>query len=144
MGVYEQEMELVSAGKAERGKACRDYFAAFDAAAPEEMSIHRPDYSKTLFAPENDDIYQEFCAYLDQPEPRYYDTVENPIAIEGYTAADIYRTMRGNNQRQTRLDAAAVYAMLVTLRDNPELGKRLIEFRPTCYQCGTGVGGRTS
>lgn len=136
MGVYEQEMALVNAGKAERGKACRDYFAELDAAAPEELTIHRPDYSKTLFAPENDDIYREFCAFLDQPEPRFYDTVENPISIEGYTAADVYRSMIANNQRLTRLDAAAVYSMLIRLRNNPELGKKLIYFHPNCSQCG--------
>ena len=139
MGVYVQEMELVRSGKAERGQACRDYFAAYDAAAPAEMTIHRPDYTKTLFAPENDDIYREFCAYLDQPEPRYYDTVPDPLTIEGYTAADVYRTMLANNKRQSRLDAAAVYAMLVALRDNPTLAKKLIEFKPACYQCGCGA-----
>lgn len=140
MGCYEEEMKLVEAGLAERGKACRDYFAEYDAAAPDEMSIHRPDYTNTLFAPENDDIYQEFCRYLDQDEPRCYDTVPAPMEIEGYTAADIYYNMRTNNKRQVRLDAAAVYAMMVRLRRDPEIAKKVIGFKSTCYQCGTGAG----
>lgn len=140
MGSYEAEMALVAAGKETRGKTCRDYFAAFDAAASDEMLLHRPNYAKTLWAPENDDIYQEFCRWYDQPEPRFYDTVESPISIEGFTAADIYYTMIRNNQRQARLDAAAVYAMLVKLRHQPEIALKVLNHHPTCYQCGTGKG----
>ena len=72
MGSYEREMALVEAGKAQRGKTALDYFAELDAKLDEEAShlSHRPDYGKTLFAPEHDDIYREFCAYVDLPEPR--------------------------------------------------------------------------
>ncbi len=135
MGCYEQEMKLVEAGLEKRGKACRDYFAERDSLVPENMEAHRPDYEDTLFAPENDDIYQEFCRWYDQPKPRYFDTVSNPISVEGYTAADIYHQMRANNFRQPNIDAAAVYDMLVTLREDPELGKKLINFHATCYRC---------
>ena len=104
MGSYEDEMKLVEAGLAERGKTARDYFAELDAGFSEEESFltHRPDYSNTLFAPENDDIYREFCRYVDQPEPRFFDTVENPMSIEGYTAADIYYTINESLQSQER------------------------------------------
>lgn len=69
MGSYEREMALVEAGKAQRGKTALDYFAELDAKLDEEAShlSHRPDYGKTLFAPEHDDIYREFCAYVDLP-----------------------------------------------------------------------------
>ena len=74
MGSYADEMKLVEAGMAERGKTARDYFAELDAELSEEESLlkHRPDYRKTLFAPENDDIYQEFCRFVDQPAPRFF------------------------------------------------------------------------
>ena len=62
MGSYEREMALAEAGKAQRGKTALDYFAELDAKLDEEAShlSHRPDYGKTLFAPEHDDIYREF------------------------------------------------------------------------------------
>ena len=141
MGSYEDEMKLVEAGLAERGKTARDYFAELDAGFSEEESFltHRPDYSDTLFAPENDDIYREFCRYVDQPAPRFFDKVEDPISIEGNTAADVYFAMKAHNDRIVSIDGAAVYAMLVNLRDNPTLYKKVLDFRPTCYQSGCGM-----
>ena len=99
MGVYEEEQRRIAEGTAQRGQAALDYFAELDARLVDENGIpveesllaHRPDYSKTLFALENDDIYQEFCRFLDQPEPRYFDTLDNQIEIEGYTAKAYYK-----------------------------------------------------
>lgn len=141
MGSYEEEMELVAQGKAQRGKTARDYFAQLDAGYSEEESLlkHRPDYSKTLFAPENDDIYREFCRYVDQSEPRFFDTVEDPIQVAGYTAADVYFAMKAHNDRIVSIDGAAVYNMLVNLRNQPELYQKVLDFRPTCYQGGCGM-----
>lgn len=144
MGVYEEEQKKIAAGQAQRGQAALDYFAELDAqlvdenGMPKEESLlaHRPDYSKTLFAEENDDIYQEFCRFLDQPEPRCFDTLDNQIEIEGYTAKDIYVAMKGGNQRIVTLDGAAVYNMLVKLRNQPVIAKKVLDFKPTCYQGG--------
>lgn len=144
MGVYEQEQQAIAQGKAQRGQAVLDYFAELDAqlidenGIPVEQSLqsHRPDYSKTLFAPENDDIYQELCRFIDQPEPRCFDTLDNQIEIEGYTAKDIYVTMKGSNKRIVSLDGAAVYNMLVKLRTQPVIAKKVLGFKPTCYQGG--------
>ena len=140
MGCYEREQAAIAAGTGQRGDAARAYFAELDKTISDEASCltHRPDYTKTLFAPENDDIYQEFCRYVDQPEPRYFDTVEDPMSIEGYTAADIYRIMLGANARIVSLDAGAIYGTMVTLRTQPEIGKKVLAFKPTCYQNGCG------
>ncbi len=140
MGCYEREQAAIAAGTGQRGDAARAYFAELDKTISEEASCltHRPDYTKTLFAPENDDIYQEFCRYVDQPEPRCFDTVENPMSIEGWTAAEIYRTMIASNPRIVALDAGAIYGTMVTLRTNPVIGKKVLEFKPTCYQNGCG------
>lgn len=140
MGSYEREQQLIAQGSAQRGQAALDYFKELDARISEEASCltHRPDYSKTLFAPENDDIYREFCAYVDQPEPRYFDTIENPIHIDGHTAADVYYAMKSKNDRIVSIDGAAVYNMLVNLRRKPEVYGKVLEFRPTCYQSGCG------
>ena len=140
MGSYEEEMKLIAAGLAERGKTARDYFAELDAGYSEEEAFlkHRPDYSKTLFAPENDDIYQEFCRYYDQEPPRFFDKVEGPMTVEGHTAADVYFAMKAHNDRIVSIDGAAVYAMLVNLRNNPALYQKVLDFRPTCYQGGIG------
>lgn len=141
MGSYEREQELIAQGKAERGYTAREYFAELDAQLSEEASklSHRPDYSRTLFAPENDDIYREFCAYIDQPQPRYFDTIENPIKVEGFTAADAYFAMKSKNDRIIALDGAAVYNTLCNLRKNPAVYRKVLEFRPTCYQSGCGM-----
>ena len=141
MGSYEEEMKLVATGQAERGKTALDYFAEIDAELSEEESLlkHRPDYSKTLFAPENDDVYREFCRYIDQPKPRFFDAVENPMRVEGLTAADVYFAMKAHNDRIVMIDAAAVYTMLINLRNQPELYKKVLDFRPTCYQGGCGM-----
>ncbi len=141
MGSYEREQQMIAAGTAERGQAAREYFAELDANLNEETSClsHRPDYSKTLFAPENDDIYQEFCSYVDLPEPRYFDAIENPLRVEGYSAADVYFAMKSKNDRIVAIDGAAVYNMLVKLRTQPEISKRVLDFRPTCYQGGCGM-----
>lgn len=136
MGVYEQEQELIASGEASRGYAALRYFEEVDAAANALTVTRRPDYTDTLFAPENDDIYRELCAFIDQPVPRHFDTVENPICINGYTAADIYRTMKKNNWRLIDLDAGAVYDMLVTLRSEPEVAERILAFHPTCAKSG--------
>lgn len=140
MGCYEKEQAAIAAGTGKRGDAARAYFAELDANTPEEASCltHRPNYEKTLFAPENDDIYREFCRFVDQPEPRFFDKVDNPMSIEGYTAADIYRIMIASNGRIVALDAGAVYGTMVTLRRNPELGKKILSFTATCYQNGCG------
>ena len=140
MGSYEKEMELVSQGKAQRGYTAQRYFAEIDKDLPEEATAltHRPDYSRTLFAPENDDIYREFCAYVDLPEPRLFSSVENPLEVEGFTADDVHRTMVGNNDKIVRMDGAAVYNMLVRLRTSPAIAKKVLQFKPTCYQNGCG------
>jgi hypothetical protein len=141
MGAYEREQQMIAAGTAQRGQAAREYFAELDAHLSEEASrlSHRPDYGKTLFIPENDDIYREFCAYLDLPEPRFFDAIENPISIEGCTSADVYFAMKSRNDRIVSIDGAAVYNMLVKLRTQPEIAKRILDFRPTCYQSGCGM-----
>lgn len=139
MGSYEREQAAVAAGTQTRGAAAREYFAELDAELSDEASslTHRPDYSKTLFAPEHDDIYREFCSYIDLPKPRYFDAIENPLSVEGYTAADIYFAMKTHNDRIVAIDGAAVYNMLVKLRTQPELAKKVLAFRPTCYRCGS-------
>ena len=141
MGSYEHEMQLIAAGQATRGYTAKQYFAELDAGLSEETSAlkHRPDYSKTLFAPDNDDIYREFCRYVDLPVPRYFDAVENPLSIDGYTAADVYRKMKGGHDRIVEIDGAAVYNMLVKLRRQPEIAHRVLDFKPTCYQGGCGM-----
>lgn len=141
MGSYEEEMKLVEAGLAERGKTALDYFAEIDAELDEETAFlkHRPNYAKTLFAPENDDVYREFCRYVDLPKPRFFDAVEDPMRVEGLTAADVYFAMKAHNDRIVSIDGAAVYTMLINLRDQPELYKKVLDFRPTCYQGGCGM-----
>lgn len=141
MGSYEHEQHLIAKGIAKRGQAALDYFAALDADLTEETSClaHRPDYSKTLFAVENDDVYREFCAYLDLPRPRYFDSIENPVSVEGYTAADVYFAMKSQNDRIVSIDGAAVYNMLVKLRTQPAIAKRVLAFRPTCARSGCGA-----
>ena len=144
MGCYEEEQRRIAEGTGKRGDAVLAYFEELDANLVDEngymaetsRQTHRPNYSKTLFAEENDDIYQELCRYIDQPAPRYFDTVEDPICIEGFTAADIYKTMKGNNQRIVALDGAAVYNMLVKLRHQPQIAFKVLDFHPTCYQGG--------
>lgn len=139
MGSYEREQTAIAAGTGQRGLAARAYFQELDAGLTDETSSlsHRPDYTKTLFAPEHDDIYREFCAYIDQPHPRYFDTIENPLEVEGYTAADVYFAMKAHNDRIVAIDGAAVYNMLVKLRTQPGIAKKVLAFRPTCYHCGT-------
>lgn len=136
MGSYETEQALIAQGKAERGQTALAYLEDFDAGTPEVARTRHPDYTKTLFAPENDDIYREFCSYVDMPKPRYFDAVPNPMSIEGYTAADVYRIMIGNNYKLADVDAAAVYNMMVTLREKPQIAKRVLAFRPTCAISG--------
>ncbi|MCI9130167.1 MAG: hypothetical protein HFJ65_07690 [Eggerthellaceae bacterium] len=140
MGCYEREQQLIAEGKAKRGQAALDYFAELDAAVSEEAThlTHRPDYSKTLFAPENDDIYQEFCRFIDLPAPRHFDALDDQMEIEGFTAPEIYRTMMASNGRLVDVDGGAVYNMLVKLRTQPEMAKRVLDFKPTCYQNGCG------
>lgn len=138
MGSYEREQQLIAQGEAQRGQTALDYFEELDANTPEEASrfTHRPDYSRTLFAPEHDDIYREFCEYVDQEEPRFFDRIKNPITIEGYTAADIYHDMIANNFRVVGVDGAAVYNMLVKLRTQPEIAKKTLAFKSSCPTSG--------
>lgn len=142
MGSYEREQQMIAAGTAERGYTAKKYFEELDAELTEETSSlsHRPDYSKTLFAPENDDIYREFCAYVDLPKPRFFDAIADPIRVEGFTAADVYFAMKSKNPRIVEIDGAAVYNMLVKLRTQPEISKKVLDFIPTCYQGGCGKG----
>lgn len=142
MGSYEREQQMIAAGTAERGYTARKYFEELDAELTEETSSlsHRPDYTKTLFAPEHDDIYREFCAYVDLPKPRFFDAIEDPIRVEGYSAADVYFAMKSKNPRIVEIDGAAVYNMLVKLRTQPEISKKVLDFIPTCYQGGCGTG----
>ncbi len=141
MGIYQQEQRLIAEGKAERGWAAEQYFEEMDAVISEEAShlTHRPNYSRTLYAPEHDDIYREFCRYVDMEEPRYFDKIENPIEVDGHTAADIYFEMKSHNDRIVAIDGAAVYNMLVKLRTQPEITRKVLDFRPTCYQGGCGM-----
>lgn len=141
MGSYENEAAMVEAGTATRGHTMRMYFEEVDAGLTDETSHlkHRPDYSRSLLAPENDDIYREFCRYVDMEEPRFFDKVEDPISVEGHTAADVYLAMISHNDRIVAIDGAAVYAMLANLRKNSELYSKVLDFRPTCYQSGCGM-----
>lgn len=141
MGFFEREQQLIAAGQAERGWAARQYFAELDAGFSEEEKFlsHRPDYTRTLFAPEHEDIYREFCAFLDLPKPRALEDVPEPMSVEGFTAADVYVAMKQHNDRIVLIDGAAVYNMLVKLRTQPEISKRVLAFRPTCYQNGCGT-----
>ena len=75
MGSYEREQQMIADKTASRGETVRRYFAELDAQLNEETShlSHRPDYSKTLFAPENDDIdgaavYNMLVKLRTQPE----------------------------------------------------------------------------
>ncbi len=138
MGYYDRECELIEKGEADRGWAAQQYFAELDANMPEEASryTHRPDYSRTLFAPEHDDIYREFCEYMDQDEPRFFDKIADPITIEGYTAADIYHDMIANNFRVVGVDGAAVYNMLVKLRTQPDIALKTLTFKSSCPTSG--------
>ena len=142
MGSYEREQQMIAAGTAERGYTAKKYFEELDAELTEETSSlsHRPDYSKTLFAPEHDDIYREFCAYVDLPKPRFFDAIPDPIRVEGFSAADVYFAMKSKNPRIVEIDGAAVYNMLVKLRTQPEISKKVLDFIPTCYQGGCGKG----
>lgn len=142
MGSYEREQQMIAAGTAERGYTAKKYFEELDAELTEETSSlsHRPDYKKTLFAPEHDDIYREFCAYVDLPKPRFFDAIPDPIRVEGFSAADVYFAMKSKNPRIVEIDGAAVYNMLVKLRTQPEISKKVLDFIPTCYQGGCGKG----
>ena len=46
--------------------------------------------------------------------------------------------MKSHNDRIVAIDGAAVYNMLVKLRTQPEIAEKVLDFRPTCYQCGCG------
>ena len=145
MGAYEWEQAQIAAGTAGRGAAALRYFEELDEnlakmggdAGDASALTHRPNYAKTLFAEENDDIYQEFCRFLDQPVRRF-DTLPDQMRIEGYCAYDVYCAMIKPNPRLVDIDGAAVYNMLVKLRKQPEIAKRVLGFRPTCYQGGCG------
>ena len=136
MGCYEHEQELIARGEAERGYAAMQFAAELDAEANQLTVSRRPDYSKTLFAPSNDDIYRELCRFIDLPKPRFYDNLENPLEIEGFTAVDVYRTIKQNNWRIVDIDALAVYDMLVSLKTEPEIAKRILNFHPSCGKTG--------
>lgn len=145
MGAFETEQELIAAGKAERGYTVSEYFAELDEAAiadldedeKEAYTRHRPDYSDTLLAPENEDIYQEFCAYVDLPEPRGFDQLPDQMQVEGFTANDVFVAMASNNGRLRSIDGAAVYNMLCNLRSNPQMYLRVLDFQPPCCRAGS-------
>lgn len=141
MGSYEREQQMIADGTAERGHTAREYFAELDAELSDEASslTHRPDYTRSLFAPENDDLYREFCAYVDLPKPRFFDAIDDPIQVEGHTAAEVYFAMKSKNDRIVAIDGAAVYNTMANLRKNPELYSKVLDFRPTCYQGGCGM-----
>lgn len=130
MGSYDYEQQLIAEGKAERGYTVERYFEEVDAklTGAEADLVHHPNYSRTLLAPENDDIYREFCAYVDQTEPRSYNAIENPLCIEGFTAQQMYEAMEAKNERGVALDAANVYNMLVKLRNEPQVIKSVLVF----------------
>ena len=44
------------------------------------------------------------------------------------------------NPRIVDIDGAGVYNMLVKLRTQPEIAKKVLDFKPTCYQGGCGKG----
>ncbi len=124
-GILQNEAAMVEAGTATRGHTMRMYFEEVDAGLTDETSHlkHRPDYSRSLLAPENDD-YREFFRYVDMEEPRFFDKVEDPISVEGQTAADVYLAMISHNDRNVAIDGAAVYAMLANLRQTPSCTRR--------------------
>lgn len=61
-----------------------------------------------------DDIAQEFQQWLDEREFR------DGVNVEGYTAKSV-------SEMAPMLEGIGVYNFLVTLRDNPEEGKRIID-----------------
>ena len=61
------------------------------------------------------DIYTELKTWLEQ---RTYPQ-ENPLTIEGYTAEDI-------SKLAPFMDGVGVYNFMVTLRERPESGRRII------------------
>ena len=63
----------------------------------------------------HDDIRSELENWI---EVREYPQ-DNPLLIEGYTAADIAKLA-------TFMDGVGVYNFMVTLRERPENGKRII------------------
>ncbi|MGI6221185.1 MAG: hypothetical protein ACOYIP_04875 [Coriobacteriales bacterium] len=136
MGCYEHEQELIERGEAQRGYAAMQFCAEIDAAANQLTVTRRPDYTKTLFAPENDEIYRELCRYIDMPAPRFYDKLPDQLEINGYTATDVYRTIKQNNWRIVDVDALAVYDMLVSLKTEPEIAERILNFHPSCAKSG--------
>lgn len=138
MGCYEREQQMIAAGTAERGRAVLDYFAELDAEFNDETKFltHRPNYTKTLFAPEHDDIYRELCAFIDLPKPRFFDAIENPITVNGYTAAIVYYILVENNKRAVSIDGAAVYNMLVKLRTQPEIAEKILARESRCFASG--------
>ena len=136
MGCYEHEQELIAKGEAERGYAAMQFAAELDAEANQLTVSRRPDYTRTLFAPENDDIYRELCRFIDLPKPRFYDSLDDPLEINGYTAVDVYRTIKQNNWRIVDIDALAVYDMLVSLKTEPEIAERILNFHSSCGKSG--------
>ena len=136
MGCYEHEQELIARGEAQRGYAAMQFAAELDAEANQLTVSRRPDYTRTLFAPANDDIYRELCRFIDLPKPRFYDSLDDPLEINGYTAVDVYRTIKQNNWRIVDVDALAVYDMLVTIREEPEIAERILNFHPSCGKTG--------
>ena len=62
------------------------------------------------------DIELEFLKWLKE---RRYDPL-TPVIIEGYTAADIYRMAPS-------MDGIGVFNFMVTLRESPDLAKKIIK-----------------
>ena len=61
------------------------------------------------------------------------------VYVALFFAVSVAIAMKAHNDRIVSIDGAAVYAMLINLRDNPALYKKVLDFRPTCYQGGCGM-----
>ena len=77
----------------------------------------KPDVAAKIVSPleRHDDIRSELVNWI---EVREYPQ-DDPLLIEGYTAADIAKLA-------TFMDGVGVYNFMVTLRERPENGKRII------------------
>ncbi|MDR2732996.1 MAG: hypothetical protein LBB36_07255, partial [Fibromonadaceae bacterium] len=63
----------------------------------------------------HDDIRTELEKWIEQQEY----TQDNPLTVEGYTAEKIFKLA-------PFMDGVGVYNFLITLRERPENGKRII------------------
>ena len=77
----------------------------------------KPEVAAKIAAPfaKHDDIRAEFEKWLEHREYKQ----DNPIIVEGYTAEMIFKLA-------PFMDGVGVYNFLITLRERPENGKRII------------------